>query len=315
VATLPDLLQRTHEVRGDEVLYRFANGLAIKTEVFLKRESLRILPLGSPQGSLMNHLLAFPEAARGKRVFEPFAGSGALGFMALKAGAERVDFLDVNPRASTFHRENAALNGFALDRFTSITGDVADFAPPRRYDLLLANPPFVPTPEGMEGTITSNGGPEGSRFVEILLERLEDVLEPGGRALVYVFQLVKGERPLIAERLERTSARRPVELTPAQARLIPFEAYLAAYRRAFPREEAAIERWRAALTRAHGEGLTLCHYVVDVGPQSEGPAECVIRRNFAEKFGECFLVPSEDPDELALGRVLENFVPGLSSGA
>ncbi len=59
--TLPNLLQRTHEVRGDHVFYRFGNGLVIKTEIFNKPDKLRILGLGSPQGSLMNHLLNFPE--------------------------------------------------------------------------------------------------------------------------------------------------------------------------------------------------------------------------------------------------------------
>ena len=110
-----------------------------------------------------------------RTLFEPFAGSGAIGFMALKVGAGHVDFLDVNPRASQFQRENAGLNQFSSSRFTSITGDIADFAPARKYDLMLANPPFVPTPEGIDGTLTSNGGPEGSRFVEILVERLEEL--------------------------------------------------------------------------------------------------------------------------------------------
>ncbi len=82
-SALPDLLQRTREVRGEEVVFRFSNGLTIKAEVLGKSDRLRILPLGAPQGSLMNHLLGFPESVRKKRVFEPFAGSGALGLMAL----------------------------------------------------------------------------------------------------------------------------------------------------------------------------------------------------------------------------------------
>src|SRR4030042_839520 len=101
-SSLPDLLGRSSEVQGEEVINRFANGLAIKTEIWNKDDTLRILPLGSPQASLMNHILGFPEVVRGKYVFEPFAGSGALGFMALKLGARHVDFLDINPRASDF---------------------------------------------------------------------------------------------------------------------------------------------------------------------------------------------------------------------
>jgi release factor glutamine methyltransferase len=307
--TLPDLLQRSREVCGEEILYRFANGLSIKTEIFNKNDRLRILPLGNPQGSLMNHMLNFPEAVRGKRVFEPFAGSGALGFMALKAGAGHVDLLDINPRALVFQRENAARNDFSPDRFTPIEGDIAHFTPERRYDLILANPPFIPTPEGIEGTLTSNGGPEGNRFVEILLDRLDQLLDPSGQALIYVFQLAVDGQPLVLELLAKTSGRRGAELTPSQRRQLPFETYCTAYSKLCPKEGPEIERWRSDLLRRHAGDLTLCHYVVHVGPQSEGPADCVIRENFAEKFGESFLVPSENQEELAFARAFENFLP------
>ena len=312
--SLPDLLQQTREVCGEEVFYRFANGLTIKTEVPQKADRLRVLPLGSPQGSLMNHLLNFPRTARNKRVFEPFAGSGALGFMALKSGAEHVDFLDINPRALDFQRENAALNRFTSGRFTSIKGDIADFAPERRYDLILANPPFVPTPGGLDGTITSNGGPDGNRFVEILLKRLEELLEPSGQALIYVFQLVKDDQPLIVELIAKTVRHRSVELTPSQTREIPFETYREAYTRLFPKARRETDLWRTDLVTKHGTDLTLRHYVVDVGPRSEEQTVCVVRENFAEKFGESFLVPSEHTEELAFGRVFENFVPASGVG-
>jgi SAM-dependent methyltransferase len=310
VSSLPDLLQQTREVRGEEVVYRFANGMTIKTEVLHKADTLRVLPLGTPQGALMNHLLSFPERVAGARVFEPFAGSGALGFAALRAGAAHVDFLDINPRALDFQRENAALNRFDATRFTPIRGDIAEFVPERRYDLILANPPFVPTPSGLAGTLTSNGGPEGNRFVDILLARLEELLEPGGRALIYVFQIVRDGRPLVIESLAETARRRPVEVTPSQRQPIPLETYRDAYARLFPKAEAEIDEWRAALVRSHGADLTLCHYVLDVGPRSASTAGCAIRENFAEKFGERFLVPSDDTRELAFGRVFENFVPG-----
>ena len=155
---LPNLLQRTHEVQDDQILYRFGNGLLIKAEIFRKPDRFRILPLGTPQGSLMNHMLHFPDVVHGKEVFEPFAGSGALGCMALKLGARHVDFLDVNPRAIPFQRENAALNHFLPSQYNAIEGDMATFVPTHKYDLILANPPFVPTPDGIEGTLTSNGG-------------------------------------------------------------------------------------------------------------------------------------------------------------
>jgi len=309
--TLPDLLGRRTEVRGEEVLYRFANGLTIKSEVFDKGDPLRILPLGSPQRALMNHMANFPGIVRDKLVFEPFAGSGPLGFMALMLGARHVDFLDVNPRAAAFHRDTAQLNQFPPDRFTSIVSDIGNFIPSVKYDLIVANPPFVPTPEGIDGTITSNGGPEGNRFVEILFRRLEELLEASGEALIYLFQFVKNGQPLVVELISKTLDRRAVELTASQKRGTSFGAYRTAYVRLFPNAVEAIERWERNLVRKHGEGLTLCHYVAHIGPRSAAATSCLVRDNFSQKFGESHLVPSDNEEKLAVGRVLENVVPDL----
>jgi len=306
---LPDLLGRTSEVHGEEVLYRYANGLAIKTEVWNKGDRLRILPMGAPQGSLMNHLLHFPEVVRGKHIFEPFAGSGAIGFMALTLGAEHVDFLDVNPRAAAFLAENARLNRLDPSRFRWIEADIATYEPERRYDLIVANPPFVPTPDGIEGTVTSNGGPEGNRFVEILLRRLDEFLEPEGEALILVFQLVRQEQPLLVDLISRTLVRRPVELTPSQKRPISFEAFCEAYTQLFANAQEEIARWRSVLLERYGPSLALCHYVARVRARGDRPTSCVMRDDFAEQFGESFLVPTDDEEGIAMGRAFENFVP------
>ncbi len=314
ISALPDRLGTEREVDGDEVEYRFANGLRIRTEVFNKPDPMRILPLGSPQCSLLNHLAAFPEAVRDARVFEPFAGSGALGLMALRLGAAHVDFLDVNPRAAEFHQRNVALSSLDPGRVGSITGDVAEFVPDERYDLVLANPPFVPTPDGIAGTLTSNGGREGSRFVEILADRLEVFLVPGGRALVYVFQLERAGRPLVADFLDERLAHRPVDLFRAQTEPIPFPVYCDAYRKLFAADTEAIDAWAGELERRHGDGLTLSHYVIDVGPAGEAPAPCRLRDDFAAVFGASFLAPGE-VDELAFGRVFENYTVHLEPGS
>jgi hypothetical protein len=43
--TIPNLLQRTHKVQGDQILYHFGNGLVIKTETFKSTNPLRIIGL------------------------------------------------------------------------------------------------------------------------------------------------------------------------------------------------------------------------------------------------------------------------------
>jgi hypothetical protein len=254
----------------------------------------------------MNHMLNFPEVVKNKDVFEPFAGSGALGFMALKVGARHVDFLDINPRAVAFQVENAALNNIPASYYRAIEGDIATFSADRKYELIVANPPFVPTPEEIEGTITSNGGPEGNRFVEILLKRLEELLHPHGQAFIYLFQIVRRGTPVVVELILRYLDHRLVELTLAQARPISFAVYCQTYAEVFPGEEKAIARWQTELTRRYGDDLMLSHYVAHIRPQVKGITSYMIRDNFEEKYGGNLLVSFRDDKDLSYNRILEN---------
>lgn len=303
---LPDLLQLSREVQGEQVLYRFGNGLRIKAEIFRKNDRLRILPLGTPQGSLMNHMLNYPEVVKGKEVFEPFAGSCALGFMALRLGARHVDFLDINPRALTFQVENAGLNDIPAGDYRCIECDIATFTADHKYNLILANPPFVPTPEGIEGIITSNAGPEGNRFVATLLKHLEELLQPDGQAFIYLFQLVRSGTPLIVELVLHYLDHRLVELTPSQARPISFAVYCQTYAEVFPTAKEDVARWQSDLVGRYGENLMLSHYVAHIGPRTEGVTSYVIPNNFREKYGEDLLVPFQDDRDLSYKRIIEN---------
>lgn len=310
MASLPDRVGLARNISDDEWIHHFANGLVIHTEPLLKADTLRILPIGGPQSAVMNHLLCFPERVAGKRVFEPFAGSGAIGLMAVKAGARHVDLLDVNPRAADFQHRNAEASGIARDSFTTITADLGGWTPAAPYELLLANPPFVPTPAGMPGSLTSDGGPDGNHFAEMLLRQLNGLLHAEGEALIFLMQLVRDEVPLVLPRAAELLPQRPMRATPTQRRPIPFEIYHEAYCSTFPAHREAIDTWAAGLNDKHGSTLTVSHYVLHIQP--EGAGGMAVTHDFAEKFGE-FWTPSEDLRELAVARVLENLVPETSA--
>ncbi len=72
----------------------------------------------------MNYMMNRSELLLGKTVFEPLAGSGVLGLMGLKVGARSVDWLDINPRAVRFQRENAERNDFAAERYRCFEGTI-----------------------------------------------------------------------------------------------------------------------------------------------------------------------------------------------
>ena len=82
-----------------------------------------------------------------KRVLDLCCGCGALGIAAaLKFPNARVDLADIAPAALALAEHNASLAGVS-ERTTVIASDLFAGLNGHRYDLILCNPPYVPTAE------------------------------------------------------------------------------------------------------------------------------------------------------------------------
>lgn len=80
----------------------------------------------------------------GCRVLDLFAGTGSLGLEAVSRGADHVMFVENDPRVLQAARSNAGELGVA-SHCTFLCADVASFlgrGGHRRYDLILADPPY-----------------------------------------------------------------------------------------------------------------------------------------------------------------------------
>ena len=62
----------------------------------------------------------------GMRVIDLGSGSGILSIAALRLGATSAIGVDIDPKAESIARENAAYNGFGADVFTAVTGNVTE---------------------------------------------------------------------------------------------------------------------------------------------------------------------------------------------
>src|SRR5215212_10528052 len=80
--------------------------------------------------------------AEGAAVLDVFTGSGALAVAAALAGARDVAAIDVSRRAVLNARLNAMLNRV---RVRAIRGDLFSPVADARFDLILANPPYIPS--------------------------------------------------------------------------------------------------------------------------------------------------------------------------
>ncbi|MFL6143751.1 MAG: HemK2/MTQ2 family protein methyltransferase [Labedaea sp.] len=128
---------------------------------------------------------------RGARVLDVGPGAGWLSVVAARAGAGQVLAVDVSRPAVLTTWLNARLRGLPV---RVAHGDAIDVAAGRRFEVILANPPYVPADRQRHRAW--DGGADG----RIMLNRLTAVapllLAPGGMILLVHSGLCGVERTL-----------------------------------------------------------------------------------------------------------------------
>jgi carbamoyltransferase len=203
------------------------------------RGALR-LPRGDmvyPPGSDSAILADVVSLVDGGEVLDLCSGSGIQG-LAVASASRHVTAVDIGPRAVAMGGANAALNGIA--NFATLGGDLYHPVRERRFDLIIANPPFVPSPK--RGPAYHSGGPRGDRVLRRIVARWGAHLKPDGRAFAISHLAVRrGEdvaavcRPWLADFPGRAlvlvlESGSPIDLAAAQA-LFALDRGFAAYAR------------------------------------------------------------------------------------
>jgi carbamoyltransferase len=112
------------------------------------------------------------------RILDLCSGSGIQGLQQAHLATDIVA-VDISPRAAAVARLNAALNG--VSHFDARVGSL--YAPVRgaRFDVILANPPFVTSPY-RKGPAYHAGGPTGDAVLRRIIAGWTPHLREGGRA-------------------------------------------------------------------------------------------------------------------------------------
>lgn len=131
---------------------------------------------------VMLRAMAREGVAPGAHLLDIGTGSGALAVHAARMGA-RVTAIDIARRAVACARVNAALAG------QKVTVRLRDLgALDRTYDMVISNPPYVPSPEGAPPAHGSarawDAGHNGRAVVDRICAAAPRVLRPGGVLLL-----------------------------------------------------------------------------------------------------------------------------------
>lgn len=116
-----------------------------------------------------------------ERALDLCTGSGLLGSL---LDARRTVAVEIDPDVAEAARFNAILNGLD-ERIEVRAGDLYEAVPGERFDLIVANPPFLPAPDGLALPSCGDGGSDGGEALRAILSGLGERLSFGGRALIY----------------------------------------------------------------------------------------------------------------------------------
>ena len=135
--------------------------------------------------------------APGARVLDLCSGSGALAIRAALGGPRVVTAVDVSRRAVLTIRANARLNGV---RVRALRGDLFAAVAGERFDAIVSNPPYVPSPTDdlpARGRARAwDAGRDGRALLDRICDRARAFLRPGGRLLL-VHSSLLGVEPTV----------------------------------------------------------------------------------------------------------------------
>lgn len=169
----------------------------------------------------------------GRSVLDVCTGSGVIAIAAAQCAARSVAAFDICPDAVRCARANALAAGVPVE---IKRGDHAAAAATGPFDVVLANPPYVPTvsgaddlPEDLGPPWAWDAGPDGRMVLDSLCDSAPDMLTDGGTML-----LVQSELADPQESLRRLSdAGLTADIVAVQ--YIPFGPVLTARSRALER--------------------------------------------------------------------------------
>ena len=169
----------------------------------MTRMLVRLPGVYRPQGDtrLLTDVLGRHGLVAGLRVLDVCTGTGALAVAACRAGAASVTAVDLSARAAMTAWLNNRLLG---ERVTVRRGDLFSSVAGERFDVVLANPPYVPAetdrlPRHRIGR-SWDAGPDGRALLDRICAGVREVLVDGG-ALLLIQSAVADERRTL-ERLE-----------------------------------------------------------------------------------------------------------------
>jgi len=193
----PEAIPAAHERQAFEALYarrRFGEPVAylLGRAGFYGREfqvSPNVLVPRPETELIIDEAIAY--IARPMLVLDVGTGCGAIACTIAAQTQSNVDATDISPAAIEIARSNAVAHGVE-EQCRFYAGDLAEPVSSNRYDLIVANLPYIPTahlpqapdPVSFEPGLALDGGPDGLALYRRLLPSLPKLINEDGLVLL-----------------------------------------------------------------------------------------------------------------------------------
>jgi len=126
---------------------------------------------------------AIPRNARGA-LLELCSGSAACS-IAHASQFETITCVEIDPHAHAISKLNIALNCYE-SKIVAYTGSLFEPIEKATYDLIIANPPFIPVPREIKSyPICGAGGEDGMAVINGIIRGVDRHLNPGGQLIMF----------------------------------------------------------------------------------------------------------------------------------
>lgn len=157
--------------------------------------------------TLVDCALSFLENKKGAKVLDLCAGSGCIGITLGKRREDlSVTLLEKYPVPFDYCLKNIKKN-FVEENVKAVMGDVFDYCPTEKYDLILSNPPYISASDmavlqeevTLEPDTALYGGEDGLDYYRVIIRRFKEYL---GNGAMLAFEVGIGQSEAVAALLK-----------------------------------------------------------------------------------------------------------------
>ena len=172
-------------------------------------------------------LINFFKGEKKETMLDLCSGSGIIG-IALSDYIDKIDFIEIREDVIDVLNFNLMINRISKDRVRVIRSDLFNELEEKKYDYIVTNPPFIPTPKNEMLPICGEGGNDGLDIVRRILDDFKKHLNLNGRLYMVLEAIGDENKPFAVDLFKNKFSKGTVNVSLSNRQVIEEQAKVSA---------------------------------------------------------------------------------------